>query len=385
MKKTIVFTGLIVAATTLADIASAQTAITSFTSGDLVVERVGDGTAAVTSAGTAVFLDEYTPAGALVGTYALPSSGTTPLVDTSAGSDGLLSTSSNGQYLLVPGYDAPVGTASITGATSTVVPREVATVSSAGTLVQTTINSYSGNNFRAVASPDGTTIYTAGANSTGNAGILSVTSGATNATGTAINSTNTNYTNVAIFNGQLYAASARATGFSLGTIGTGIPTTVGQTATQLPGTTSGTGGTIVAPTAFVAATLTTGSTATDTFYVADSGKINKFTLAGGTYSLTGSVTLTGVFGLLGQTLANGTEQLYATTSAGLYSLTDTGGTTAFTATTPLEIAAAGTNELDRGVTFAPGATAVPEPAIEAWLGVCGGAFLLMYRLRRRLV
>ena len=91
----------------------------ALTSGNLVVYRMGDGSAALSSNGTAVFLDEYTTAGALVQSIAVPtttvgaqhravSSGT-------ATSEGWLTRSADGQYLLFPGYDAAVGTASITG------------------------------------------------------------------------------------------------------------------------------------------------------------------------------------------------------------------------------------------------------------------------------
>ena len=38
----------------------------SFTPGNIVVYRVGDGVAALTNNGNAVFIDEYTPAGAFV-------------------------------------------------------------------------------------------------------------------------------------------------------------------------------------------------------------------------------------------------------------------------------------------------------------------------------
>ena len=43
-----------------------------FTPGDIVVERVGNGGAALSSASQAVFLNEYTPTGTLVQSIALP-------------------------------------------------------------------------------------------------------------------------------------------------------------------------------------------------------------------------------------------------------------------------------------------------------------------------
>ena len=44
----------------------------AFTPGNIVVYRVGDGAAALAGTGTAVFLDEYTPAGVLVQSIAMP-------------------------------------------------------------------------------------------------------------------------------------------------------------------------------------------------------------------------------------------------------------------------------------------------------------------------
>ena len=65
MKKTLFFSGLATAAIALAGASAQGQIITSFTTGDFVVDRVGDGAAALSSAGTAVFLDEYTPAGTI--------------------------------------------------------------------------------------------------------------------------------------------------------------------------------------------------------------------------------------------------------------------------------------------------------------------------------
>ena len=75
----------------------------AFTLGDLVVVRVGDGSAALSSAATATFLDEYTPGGVLVQTIPLPTalSGLNqPLtLSGSATSEGFLALSQNGLYL----------------------------------------------------------------------------------------------------------------------------------------------------------------------------------------------------------------------------------------------------------------------------------------------
>ena len=50
-----------------------------FTPGNLVVARVGPGAAALNNASTAVFLDEYTTAGTLVQSIALPPAASAPV------------------------------------------------------------------------------------------------------------------------------------------------------------------------------------------------------------------------------------------------------------------------------------------------------------------
>ncbi len=104
--------------------------------GDIVVYRVGDGSAALTSSAAPVFLDEYTPGGTLVQSIPLPTAanGTNnPLVASgTATSEGLLTLSGDGRYLVAPGYDTAVGTAKISSSTSAAIPRTVAVVDATG-------------------------------------------------------------------------------------------------------------------------------------------------------------------------------------------------------------------------------------------------------------
>ena len=86
---------------------AAAQAQTAFNAGDFVVYRVGDGSAALSNAATAVFLDEYTPTGMLVQSVAAPSaSGNSLTASGTATSEGELNVSSNGQYLTLTGYNA---------------------------------------------------------------------------------------------------------------------------------------------------------------------------------------------------------------------------------------------------------------------------------------
>ena len=88
----------------------------AFTPGDLVVYRVGNGSAALGSAATAVYLDEYTPSGTLVQSIPMPtaaSGANNPLTATgNSANEGELELSSNGETLLAPGYYTVPGTAS---------------------------------------------------------------------------------------------------------------------------------------------------------------------------------------------------------------------------------------------------------------------------------
>jgi hypothetical protein len=89
-------------------IVATATTQSPLTFGNLVVVRVGTGSGALTSASTATFLDEYTPAGVLVQTIAMPTVGSglnQPFTNSgTATSEGFLSISTNGFYLLLGGY-----------------------------------------------------------------------------------------------------------------------------------------------------------------------------------------------------------------------------------------------------------------------------------------
>lgn len=84
----------------------------AFTPGDLVIYRVGTGATSLSSAATAVFLDEYTATRVLVQSIALPTadsgSNQTLTASGTATSEGLLTLSADGRYLELTGYNAAV-------------------------------------------------------------------------------------------------------------------------------------------------------------------------------------------------------------------------------------------------------------------------------------
>src|SRR5947207_3232453 len=142
-----------------------------FTPGNLVVSRVGDGTGSLISIATAVFFDEYTPAGALVQTVPMrtAASGSNQPC-TATGSDtpeGLISLSTDGRYILSVGYAAIPGTFAPANNPNPPTSRVVARTDMAGNIDTTTAigNAFSASNIRSVISDDGNRFWCAGGNS----------------------------------------------------------------------------------------------------------------------------------------------------------------------------------------------------------------------------
>ena len=348
-------------------VAAPQPSAAAFNAGNIVVYRVGTGAAALSSAATAVFLDEFTGSGTLVQTIALPTadSGANQILTASgtATSEGMLTRSTDGRYLVLTGYDAAVGTATVNSSTASAAPRIVGRVDASGSIDTSTIltTAFSGGNIRGAASVDGNNYWAVGSLT----GVVSANHGAT--TWQTISTTATNLRAVDIVDGQLYVSTASGA-LRLGTVGSGTPTTTGQTITNLPGFPTGT----LSPYQFYFADLTASVAGIDTVYVTDDravasgGGLLKFSLVGGVWVSNGTASLgitTGLRGLAGN-ISGTTAQFYATTTQtnanSIVSLIDTGGyNAAFSSSTFTTVATAGVNTAFRGVAFAPQAAAVP--------------------------
>ena len=324
--------------------------------GDLIVYRAGDGVTALSSAAAPVFLDEYTTAPSQilpVRSYPMPTvvNGANKRFTTagSSTSEGFLTRSVDAKYLLAPGYDADPGTLALAGTTSAAVNRVVARITSSGAADTTTAlnDAYSTSNIRGIASTNGTDIWTTGTGTpTSSAGTRYTTFGST--TSTQLSSTPTNTRTVNIFGGQLYITAASGAFFGVSTVGTGLPTTSGQTTTVLPGFPTATG---PSPYAFFFYNATTIYVADDRA-VASGGGVQKWTFAAGTWTLAATFSngLTG--GCRGLVAKNngGLPTIYATTSNNqLVAVTDDG-----TANPLFAVLATGpANTAMRGIAFAP--------------------------------
>ena len=337
-----------------------------FTTGNMVVYRVGTGTGNLVNTGNPVFLDEYTLKGVLVQSIALPTavngSQKRLIASGTATSEGLISRSANGAYLILPGYDAsPPHSSALTGTASATVNRVIGRVDGAGSIDTSTAltDAYDANNFRGVTSNDGTQFWMAGnSNTTGGVRYVAVLGETTT---TQLSAINTNLRAPLIFGGQLYVSSGSSSTVRLGTVGVGLPTTASQTISTLPGYPV-----TLSPNAFFLADLDSGVVGVDTLYIADdngtSGGLLKYSFDGTTWTARGSAgaAADGYRGLTA-TFSAGTVQLYAvrkggSTAAGggeLVSLSDASGSTGTLTGTPSLLATAAANTAFRGVAFAP--------------------------------
>jgi 2',3'-cyclic-nucleotide 2'-phosphodiesterase (5'-nucleotidase family) len=321
-----------------------------FGTGNLVVLRAGDGSGALSSAAAAVFLDEYTAAGTKVQSLAMPtvaSGSNRPLtVAGSSTADGALRRSADGRFLTLAGYAAAPATAAVAGTTSAGTNRVVGRVDGTGAIDTSTSLSgaYSAGNIRGAVTSDGTAFWTVGSNS----GVQYVLLGSSG-TSTQINTAApTNLRVPGIFNGQLYVSSASGTFQGVGTVGSGLQTTGGQTPSLLPGFPTASG---PSPYGFYISDA-------NTVYVADdrttpNGGIQKWTFNGATWTLAKTMGGAGARGVTGYVSGSNVVLFATTTEASankLVTVTDDGSnsTPAFTT-----LASAPANTAFRGIDLAP--------------------------------
>ncbi len=345
------------ALTCLATVCVATGAYAQFTPGNIVVLQAGDGSSPLANTGNAVVLKEFAPTGTPGYSMAIPTSSATGLtILGNFTAEGLLTRSTNGQYLVIPGY-AGTYTSSIASATGTQVPRVIGTVDGAGTYtrVATSTSFFSGGNIRSAIS-DGNNNYWAsgslqGTNYFGN------TAAATN-----IQNSITNLRALSVQGGDIAFSTGSGTRgvYVINTIGSGTTTVPASTITLVVPT-----GTASSPYQFaIAPTLTYGYVADDNA-IASGGGIQKWTFNGFTWTLaytfatsTNTAVTAGARGLTVD-FSGANPVIYATTSETtsnrLISIVD-GGSLATSTITTLATATA-SNTIFRGVAFSPTAAA----------------------------
>lgn len=386
----------------------------------VMVERIGGtgafgpGASALTTAATAVYLDQFFPSTATqtspLQTVSLPTvvnGAQLRLTDTGTGTTaGYFTRFSNGQGYVVGGYDANLGTASVATTAPASVFRTVAVITPSGSSF--TVDTSTGFNDggatpgpRSVASIDGTSSWTG----TGSGIRYQNTPGSVTSTTSIVTN---NLRSVRIQDSTLFFSTSSAM-FMAGTAGSAPTASV--TPTALPGSfnnspagSNGTGTPIANSFYFFNNPLnanTWNGTTYNTLYLADErtaangGGIQRWVYDGTNWVNTGSLGYTlngnggGVRGLSAsidltnplQPLVNLWATSIQTSANNLVFLSDTlsAGSGSFGSFTTL--ATAPTNTVFRGVDIA----AIPEPTTVIFLGGAGlmtaGAFF--YRRRRQ--
>lgn len=281
----------------------------AFGVGNIVVLRTHN-TAALTSAATAVYLDEYSRAsdGALSFVQSIPMSGLSApnnnfVCSGNSGNDGQLSRSQDRRYIIAAGYTSTLGTTSV--GKNVTDQRVVARIDASGAVDTTTLmgsTAFMTGSCRWATSKDGSEFWVGGSNT----GVWYTLYGAgntpvniTTVTGTAGTDYIVNTRAGFAINNQLYVTHQSyptggtghtgivkyGTGLVTAAASAGVPTDV----PSIPVTAS-TGGSNV--TGFAGVAVQSPSSMPDTFYVANGNAIEKYCFNGTTWALVGSVAST---------------------------------------------------------------------------------------------
>jgi hypothetical protein len=329
------------------------------------VLRAGDGGLALTGSATPVFIEHLqtadgtpTPGKATIALPPVQNGFNQALtLSGSASAEGNLSLSSNGKYVFLVGYSAPVDTPSVSATDATIYPRIVGRIDAQGNVNTTTSlgTAFNASSVRGATSTDGISIWVSGNGTAAVGGVHYTTLGAFGST--QILSAPNNARFVHAISNQLFGSSGAGTFVNVFTIGSGFPTSTGQTATSLPGMPTVTG---PSPYSFALVDRLPGIAGVDTLYVADDrsiangGGIQRWVYDGFSWTLetTFGDGTSGVRGLAATIEGTGVR-IVATTSESptnrILSVFDEPGSSPII----VPIATSPTNTLYRGVAFAP--------------------------------
>ncbi len=345
----------------------------SFTAGHLAVLRVGDGSTPISNAGTpaqVLQFDTYTANQSGTVITSLPQVAATnttgqiiPKAITQSGSsisEGDISLSVNGSYLIVAGYNSYAGETGVANSTTDdAVIGKIDATGSANTITSfSRATCFNGSNFRSACTNDGTGYWSSGTSSGSTGGVWYITDGSSSSTTAAqVSTTITNTRTINIYNSQLYASTMSGSNRLLN-VGNGLPTTSGNTETNLL-TASGD------PYSFVIVNIN----GNYVMYIASlsSQTIDKYSLVSGTWMSNGSFSTTSPSsnfprGITGNINCSGTINLYTTVSTTatsrptiLNKYIDNAGysQTINISATVTTLATAGTNYAFGGVAFTP--------------------------------
>jgi hypothetical protein len=328
----------------------------TLTSGNIVVLRVGDSITTLSNSASTFALDQFTTSGTYVNSVILPKTGANAVsLSGTANSEGALTLAGDKSALVLIAYKSAAPVAAISATTSAAVNRTIVSINSSGNVTLPTFTStiFSGVNPR-FAYSNGTYYWAGGANS----GIIN--GSATYNLDTIVTATTTNTRFLTNSGSQLYYSTASGTA-GIWKLGTGAPINRGNIATPYIITTgSGTG--TASPYGFSMNIDSTICYIADDRTIANGGGIQKWTRSGSTWTLAYTLR-TGVGSTVG---ARGLAVNWNTTPPTIFATTvettlnrlirlnDTSSSV-----NAVIIATATTNNVFRGVAFAPGTSTLP--------------------------
>src|SRR6218665_471233 len=323
-------------------------ALAQFTAGNVVVLQAGDGSSPLINTGNKIVLREFSPQGAPSFSVVIPTAGNPLLIGGTASSEGALSLSPNGKYLVFGGYaQALPNTTVLAGSSAAAVNRGVGIVDAAGsyTRVATSASFFTSNNIRGAASDGNNNYWAAGSNNgTDYFGL--------NSAPLTVQNSVTNTRCISVVGGSVYFSCGSGS-FGVYRAGSGLPFTSGQGATAVISD-LGTGSGSSSPYGFYFNAGMTVCYVADDRNPASGGGIQKWTYSSGIWSLAYTLGTGGNYGARGviADFSGTIPRIYATTSEGslnrLVAISDAGaGSTATT------LATATANSIFRGLAFSP--------------------------------
>ncbi|MES2679896.1 MAG: T9SS type A sorting domain-containing protein [Bacteroidota bacterium] len=342
-----------------------------FTPGYLVLLQAGNGTSPLANTGNQILLREFSPTGAPAFSMAISTSVNPLVIGGTAVSEGGLSLTPNGKFLVFAGYaTAPGFTASLSGSTASSLNRGIGIINAAGVYsrVATHPTFYSGTSIRSAGSDGAGNYWAAGGNAGANYfGI--------NSPAATIQTSVTNTRNVMAFNSDLYFSTGSGTA-GIYRVGNGFPTSAGQACSLLIGTTGNT--TAPSPYSFYFNPAMSICYVADDRTPANNGGIQKWVFSANTWSLAYTLATGAAYGARAVVadFSAANPRVYATTSEGsfnrLISINDLGA-----GSTATNLATAPANTIFRGLAFSPFCSEPQLGTINTNGTVCAGqAFTL---------
>ncbi len=360
----------------------------TFSSGSIVVLKVGDGAAYSNGKPAPVFLEEYNPSltyspgDAPLNRVVIPTANSGSnlglTLNISSIYEGSLQLSANGQYLTFGGYNAAPNDLNITNVSDTnftTVSRVFARVDGSGT-VDTTTSINDGfrstpGGIRGVVTSDGTGFWATGGGNSVTAGVRYIPYGNTGSS-TLLAGTPATNRSIDIVQGELYFSSGSGGFIPVSKVNGALPTTAGQTVSLLPGLNGNIPAGNPGAWEFVFLDRTAAVAGVDTFYLSGNSSIHKYSFNGtnwttqGTFASTafGGGDFTGLTGRINGSAVELFAVLGTATGNRLVSVTDTAAYNQnFVAGTTQTIATAAANTVFRGVAFSPVPAAPVLPVV----------------------